>query len=78
MKLDKIEIVGEHKQLQIREIKEDGGFHRRVLSPDSDVSSEVQEIQEKAEQLWTNELKDSWTAQKTEAEAKLKARFPKE
>ena len=75
MKLDKIEIVGEHKQLQIREIKEDGGFHRRVLSPDSDVSSESSEIQEKAEQLWTNELKDSWSASQEEAEAKRKARM---
>ena len=69
MKLDKIEIVGEHKQMQIREITDDGGYHRRVLSPDSDVSSEVQQIQDKAGELWTNELKASWATTKAEAEA---------
>tara|TARA_B100001250_G_scaffold260224_1_gene224126 strand:+ start:8005 stop:8238 length:234 start_codon:yes stop_codon:yes gene_type:complete len=75
MKLDKIQVVGEHNQLQIREINDDGKYHRRVLSPDSDVSSESSEIQEKAEQLWTNELKDSWSASQEEAEAKRKARM---
>ena len=75
MKLDKIQVVGEHKILQVREIKDDGGYHRRVLLPDSDVSSESSKIQEKAEQLWTNEIKDSWSASQEEAETKRKAKF---
>ena len=37
-----------------------GGYHRRVLTPDMDVSGEVQEIQDKAEALWTDEVKDNW------------------
>jgi len=86
--LDKIEISGEHKHLQIREIiqaprlDEDGepvlnddgkpiidsgGYHRRVLTPDEDVSGEVQEIQDKAEELWTDKVKTSWN----EFQAKL-------
>ena len=42
MKLDKIQVVTDYKHLQIREINDSGGFHRRVLTPDEDVSSEVQ------------------------------------
>ena len=34
MKLDKIEVVTDYKHLQIREITDDGGYHRRVLLPD--------------------------------------------
>ena len=33
-KLDKIEIASEHKHIQIREINDSGGYHRRVLTPD--------------------------------------------
>ena len=69
-KLNKIEVHPIHKHLQIREIKEDGGYHRRVLSPDMDVSSEVQEIQDKAEELWTDEVKSAWATFKAEQEAK--------
>ena len=42
MRLDKIEVVGKFKHLQIRELTDSGGYHRRVLTPDKDVSSEVQ------------------------------------
>ena len=59
--LDKIEVVTDHKHFQIREITDSGGFHRRVLTPDMDVSSEVQEIQDKAEAEWTDEIKIAWT-----------------
>ena len=68
MKLDKIQVVGEHQLLQIREINDDGQYHRRVLTPDSDVSSESSKIQEKAEQLWTNEVKDTYAKHQEEAE----------
>ena len=60
MKLDKIEVVTEHKHLQIREIMDDGLYHRKVLTPDMDVSGEVQEIQDKAEEVWTDEVKTAW------------------
>ena len=60
MKLDKIEIVTDHKHLQIRETKDDGKYHRRVITPDMDVSKEDVNIQESAESLWTNEVKDKW------------------
>ena len=70
MILDKIEVVGEDKHLQIREITDTGGYHRRVLTPDMDVSGEVQEIQDKAEELWTVEVKSAWVDFQAEQEAK--------
>ena len=80
--LDKIEIAGRHKHLQIREVKEDGGYHRRVLSPDMDISGETQTIQrgtdkngdpvmksvkEIAEELWTDDIKQAWAAKQAES-----------
>ena len=70
--LDKIEVVTEFKHLQIREITDSGGYHRRMLSSDMDVSGEVQEIQDSAEVEWTDEVKSAWTTYKAEQEAKLK------
>jgi len=46
-----------------------GGFHRRVLTSDMDVSGEVQEIQDKAEELWTDEVKEAWATFQAEQEA---------
>ena len=69
MKLDKIEIVTDHKHLQIRETKDDGKYHRRVITPDMDVSKEDVNIQESAESLWTNEVKDKWATFQAEQEA---------
>ncbi len=69
--LDKIEIVGEHKHLQIREITDEGGYHRRVLTCDQTlVEDEHQEIKDKAEELWTDEVKSAWTTFQAEQEAK--------
>ena len=68
--LNKIEVVTDHKHLQIREITDTGGYHRRVLTPDMDVSGEVQEIKDKAEAEWTDEVKSAWTTFKAEQEAK--------
>ena len=72
MKLDKIEVVTDYNHLQIREITDSGGYHRRVLTCDMDVSSEVQEIKDKASELWTAEIKSAWETYKAEQEAKLK------
>ena len=62
--LKSIKAVTENQLLHIREIKPDGKYHRRVLAPDMDVSGEIEEIQEQAEKLWTDEVKESWIAKK--------------
>ena len=69
---DKIEVVGEHKLVQVRKatvIKKDGNeisrsFHRYVLEPDMDLSqrSEPNEITAICNAVWTQEVKDSWKA----------------
>lgn len=68
--IDKIEFVGEHRIMQLREatvIKEDGieisrSFHRRTLSPNDDISLEDTEIQSMTTATWTQAIKDSYTA----------------
>lgn len=68
MKLDKIEIVTDQKFLQIRELTDSGEYHRRVITPDMDVSKEDTKIQETAEKVWTNEVKDNYAKHQEEAE----------
>ena len=71
--LDKIEVAGEYKHLQIREITDTGGYHRRVLTPDMTLADdEHQEIKDKAEELWTDEVKSAWTTFQAEQEAEMK------
>ena len=61
MELNKIEVVGVHTHLQIREITDSGGYHRRVLTPDMILAEdEHQDIKDKAEELWTDEIKTAW------------------
>jgi len=70
MKYDKVEIVGDWKAVHCRKltvVKEDGveissSFHRHVLHPDSDISSETQEVQDICNLVWTDEVKASWAA----------------
>ena len=67
---DKIEIVGDYKHLNIRTatiVSEDGtelsrSFHRKVLTPDMDISSESAEIRGIAAAVWTDEVKAAWQA----------------
>ena len=62
------EIRSEFKQIQERaktSIMEDGkelsySYHRRVLAPDADVSSESDEIKGMASALWSDEVKAAW------------------
>lgn len=62
--IDKIEIVGEYKHIQIREasiIQEDGveltrSFSRYVLTPGQDISNQTLEIQSIASAIWTEDL----------------------
>jgi len=70
MELNKIEVVTDYKHLQIREITDDGGYHRRVLTPDMTLADdEHQEVKDKAEAEWTDEVKTAWTTFQAEQEA---------
>ena len=68
--VDKYEVVGEFKKLQIRDavvIKEDGVelsrvFSRRVLNPMNSVANESTEIQQLTAILWTDEIKAAFSA----------------
>ena len=66
---NKLEVVSEFNKIQVRETDENGKYWRRIIYPDADVSSEVQEIQDKAEELWTDEVKSAWTTFQAEQEA---------
>ena len=71
MKLDKIEVVGEYSHLQIRELTDSGGYHRRVLKCDDTLADdEHQEIKDKAEELWTAEVKNKWATFQAEKKEK--------
>ena len=71
MKLDKIEIGTDYKHLHIREITDSGGYHRRVLTAEQILADdEHQEVKDKAEELWTVEVKTAWTTFQAEQEAK--------
>ena len=62
------EVRGEFKQIQERaktSVMEDDkelsfSYHRRVLTPDMDVSGESDEIKGMASALWTDEVKAAW------------------
>jgi len=70
--LNKIEVVTDYKHLQIREITDSGGYHRRVLTSDMTLAdNEHQEIKDKAEELWTDEVKSAWATFQAEQDAKL-------
>ena len=70
MQLNKIEVVTEYKHFQIREIADTGGYHRRVLTCDQTLADdEHQEIKDKAEAEWTDEVKSAWTTFQAEQEA---------
>ena len=68
--LNKIEVVTDYKHLQIREITDSGGYHRRVLTCDQTLADdEHQEVKDKAEAEWTDEVKTAWTEFQAEQEA---------
>ena len=66
---DKIEVVGEFKHIQVRTatiIEEDGveisrTFHRHTVAPNSDVSSESEDVKAMVAQFHTNEVKAAYT-----------------
>ncbi len=67
---EKIEIVGDYKHIQVRTatiIERDGAeisrsFHRHVISPFDDVSSESAEVQAIAAAVHTDEVKAAYQA----------------
>lgn len=68
------EVRGEFKHINERAktiVMEDGeelsySYHRRVLTPDADVSSESDEIKGMASALWTDAVKAAWAAKQAE------------
>ena len=68
--ISKIEVVGEHKAVQIATdtvIKEDGvelsrSRHRKVVHPDQDITGEDAEVQAVCNAVWTQAVRDAWTA----------------
>ena len=71
---DDYEVRGEYKHINVRtktSIMEDGSeisykYHRKVLTPDMDVSGESAEIQALAGALWTDEVKKAWSDKQAE------------
>jgi len=74
---DKIEIVGDHKHIQVRTatvIKRDDveisrSFHRHVVAPDADISGESTEVQAICAVVHTQAVKDSYAAHLASQEA---------
>ena len=69
----KIEVVGDYKAVQIATdtvIKEDGvelsrSRHRKVVHPDQDITGEDAEVQAVCNAVWTQAVRDAWTAFQT-------------
>ena len=74
------EVRTEFKHIQERKktaIVEDGkeisfSYHRRVLSPDADVSGESDELKGMASALWSDEVKAAWAAKQSADADKFK------
>tara|TARA_Y100000592_G_scaffold13020_1_gene18303 strand:+ start:11939 stop:12193 length:255 start_codon:yes stop_codon:yes gene_type:complete len=67
---DKIEIVGQHRIIQVRTatvVERDGveltrAFSRKAFAPNADVSEESAEVRGIADVVWTQEIKDAYAA----------------
>ncbi len=75
--IGKIEVVGEHKAIQVRTdtvIKEDDkelsrSYHRHVIHPDissEDLALQDSEVQAVANSVWTQSIKDAWNTFRAE------------
>ena len=74
MELVNIEVIGEFKHLQIKELTDSGGNHRRSLSCNVTLADdEHQEVKDKAEEVWTDEVKSAYAT----FLAKQKAELPR-
>ena len=71
---DDYEVRGEYKHINVRtktSIMEDNkelsySYHRKVLTPDMDVSGESAEAQALAGALWTDDIKKAWSDKQKE------------
>ena len=71
---DDYEVRGEYKHINVRtkiSIMEDNAeisykYHRKVLTPDMDVSGESAEVQALANALWTDDIKKAWADKQAE------------
>jgi hypothetical protein len=81
--IDKIEVVGEHKAVQVRRaivVYEDGKelsrkYHRHVVHPDTDISQEDPEVQEVCKAVHTDAIKKRWTEYQAEQERQMAAKL---
>ena len=70
IEIDKIEIVGEYKNIQVREaviVSEDGvelsrAFHRYTLSPNADLTDQPVDVVSLSNIFWTDEIKAAYQA----------------
>jgi len=70
IEIDKIEIVGEYKNIQVRKaiiVSEDGlelsrAFHRYTLSPDADLTDQPADVVSLSNIFWTDEIKAAYQA----------------
>ena len=71
--IDKIEVVGIYKFVQVREdkqivddatdvVKVSGQWHRYALSPGDDLSGQPADVVAVANAVWTDEVKDAYAA----------------
>jgi len=66
--IDKIEVVGDHKMVQVRtatRVLEDGvvlssSFHRHVVAPDADITGEDAEVQAVCNAVHTDAVKAAY------------------
>jgi hypothetical protein len=78
-KVDKIEIIGDYKHVQVRtatRVLEDGvvlssSFSRHVVAPDADISGETQEVQDVCNAVHTQAVKDAYAAHLAEQAAEM-------
>ena len=71
---DDYEVRGEYKHINVRtktSIMEDGAeisykYHRKVLTPDMDVSGESDELKALCNALWTDDIKKAWADKQAE------------
>ena len=76
-KIAKIEVVGDFKIVQIAAdtiIKENGNEisqsrHRKLLTPDMDISNEPADVQAICNTAWTQEVKDNWNTHQSERQS---------
>ena len=74
--IGKIEIVGEHKSVQVRTdtvIIEDSNelsrsYHRHVLHPDADITNQTSEVQAVCNAVWTDQIKADYATFKANQE----------